>query len=209
MKLSVIFVSNSYNKELQMMTQNAINTACTGEINKEIIIIESSGEKFENADKIIYEKNSFNYNKFLNIGIRESSGNYLALCNNDLIFLKNWDQIVKIMQDNNILSASPFSENKCGHKSKYKRDSGIYYGYRIGHELLGWCVVISKQVFTIIGSLDESKRFWYSDNLYAKQLIKNKIKHALITNCIVQHLCSKTLSLLDKDKQFEYTMKEK
>jgi hypothetical protein len=103
------------------------------------------------------------------------------------------------MAENNILSASPFSDNKCAFKSNYfYGDKKIHFGYDIGITLLGWCIIVNRIIFNTINKLNESCNFWHSDNLYAQQLSKYNINHALICESLVTHIGSKTISVLDE-----------
>lgn len=204
MKLSIIIVSSSKNEELKKITQQAINTAkfCS-DLEKEIILVESEDIKFENIDKFISSKNlEINYNHFLNLGILQATGDYIALCNNDLIFHKDWDtNIIRIMEENQILSASPLNLKPKEILNEFTKG----YGIGITAQVYGWCIIINKKVIEIIGKLDEAVEFWFSDNLYAEQLKKYKIEHALIKNSFVEHLKSKSHKILPKDSGNKYT----
>ncbi|MDD5650282.1 MAG: hypothetical protein PHF86_07700 [Candidatus Nanoarchaeia archaeon] len=205
--LSIVIVSSARTESLVSMTQQAINTSMLqSDVSKELILLEDNNVSYDNVNKLIDTSNiEFNYNKFLNIGIDYCDGEFIALCNNDLVFEKNWDSvIVDTMRKNKILSASPIS----GHLVDENKES-IVWGYKIGKIVLGWCIVINRYVLELIGKLDESVTFWYSDNLYVNQLKKNKICHALICNSIVNHLCSKTVECLNKDLRLKYTKNQK
>lgn len=203
MDISIIIISSAKNKELYKMTQNTIDLAFNAsDLKKEIIVVESENVKYNNIDIQLSSNNmSLNYNKFLNMGINVSNGEYIALCNNDLLFYENWDvDIINRMKKFDILSASPYNSNKI-----YFEDDNIIYGYKIGSILCGWCIVVNKNVFNIIGKINEGVEFWYSDNLYAKQLEIGKIKHALIKNSCVKHLHSQTLRTLNYSDKKKYT----
>jgi GT2 family glycosyltransferase len=62
-----------------------------------------------------------------------------------------------------------------------------------------------KSVLNKIGDFDEEFKFWYQDDDYAKTLLKNKIKHALITKSKVTHLLSKSHDFIEDSKKFEMT----
>ena len=155
MKLSAIILAKTTTHESYKITMNCIDSLMNSEINLnlEIIIIESNKDfyssniKYPNIVKIVIPINTFNFHKFLNIGIKEALGDYLGLFNNDLIFHKNWfSEIIKASNQNNkILSFSPFgtilTENK---KDKYDT------GYKVGTHINGWCLVVKKQLFSII-----------------------------------------------------------
>lgn len=197
MKLSIIILSNTISENLFQMTLNCINSLLESEknISNEIIIVESNKNYF-NSDfqypefvKVIVPYEDFNFHKFLNIGIKNTSGNFIALCNNDLIFHKNWfSEILKISEiEPSVLSFSPTETyNFNDVVTKY------LLGYRVMIHIKGWCIVVKKEIFKKIGSLDETFDFYYADNDYALTLKYHNIKHALVFNSIVTHLEKKS-----------------
>jgi GT2 family glycosyltransferase len=195
-KLSVIILSNTVSDLIFETTINCINSLKKSEkfgeeFALEIILVESNKEydknyQFSSDVKVIIPNEEFGFHKFLNIGIRASSGNYIALCNNDLIFHKNWfSEILKVSKKRKeILSFSPIDPNIDKHKYNYE----FLIGYQVPRHIKGWCIVCKKELFDIIGGLDERLKFFYSDNDYAITLVYNNIKHALILNSKVNHL---------------------
>jgi len=208
MILTIIIVSSAKNKQLEEMTQQAINTASfKNNISKEIIVVESENVQYDNVNIKLSSNNlSLNYNRFLNMGIEKSSGDFIALCNNDLFFYENWDEeIISVMLKNNILSASPYNS-----KPRLINDNDkIVFGYQIFEVLCGWCIVANREVIKKIKKLNESVEFWYSDNLYSAQIQKHNIKHALIKTSFVKHLLSQTFRTLNKELQQKYTDDQK
>lgn len=197
MKLSAIILAMTTTKELFDMTSNCINSLVNSEneIELEIVIVESnknylnSGFKYPDNIKVIVPECDFNFHKFLNIGIKVSKGEYIALCNNDLIFCKDWfSEILKIkMMNPSIKSFSP-SENI----GDYSFTKGFELGYKIRKHLMGWCIVANREVFPKIGFLDETFDFYYADNDYAMTLKIKNVKHALVFNSHVIHLEKKS-----------------
>lgn len=59
-----------------------------------------------------------------------------------------------------------------------------------------------------IGKLDESVVFWYSDDLYACQLMAAGIMHGLFCNVRVDHIASKTLKKQSNRMQRFYEIGE-
>ncbi len=164
---------------------------------------------YKEAKVNLFWPKEFNYNACLNFGITNTETEYIALCNNDLVFKKDWTKITERMQENKVLSASPFS-NYSQHRHGYKQDGSIHYGYWIGHELLGWCIVVHRDLFSIIGKLDESRKFWCSDNVYADQLETYGLKHMLDCGSIVDHIGngSKTLNTMPSQVYRDLTTNE-
>lgn len=193
MKLSVIILSFTTTEGLFELTSNCINSLVESESNveMEIILVESnknyqhSGFKYPDFVKIIVPDADFNFHKFLNIGIKQSRGEFIALCNNDLIFYKNWfSEILKISNEN------PGIESFCpsGAINDHSFVKQFEVGYKVRTHLLGWCIVVSKEVLKKIGFLDETFDFGYADNDYAMTLKKYNIRHALVNSSKVEHL---------------------
>lgn len=193
MKLSTIILAMTTTEELFKMTSNCINSLMVSErdIDMEIIIIESNKNYFNSNFKypefvtVIVPESDFNFHKFLNIGIKVSTGEYVALCNNDLIFYNNWfAEILKVKKENPwIKSFSPSGKiDNCSITNKFE------IGYKVQTHVKGWCIVANREVFPSIGFLDETFDFYYADNDYAMSLKCNNIKHALVFNSYVMHL---------------------
>jgi GT2 family glycosyltransferase len=193
MKLSVIILSLTNTEELFKMISNCINSLVESEshISMEIIVVESnknysiSGFEYPGFVKVIIPPDDFNFHKFLNIGIKASVGEYVALCNNDLIFYKNWfSEIMKISKEYPLIkSFSPSSKI-----DDYSFAKKMELGYKVRTHIMGWCIVVNREVFHKIGFLDEAFDFNYADNDYAMTLKKYNIKHAIVYTSKVEHL---------------------
>jgi GT2 family glycosyltransferase len=199
MKLSAIILAMTTTEELFAMTLNCINSlmASENDVDMEIIVVESN-KNYIDSDfiypdyvKVIVPESRFNFHKFLNIGIKASIGDYVALCNNDLIFYNNWfNEILKVKKENpSIMSFSPNGKvNDCSFDKEFE------LGYKLRTHIMGWCIVASRNVFPEIGFLDETFDFYFADNDYAMSLKCNNIKHAIVFNSYVAHLEKKSSS---------------
>jgi glycosyltransferase involved in cell wall biosynthesis len=157
----------------------------------EIIIVESNREyqkeyTFPDFVTVIVPETSFGFHKFLNIGIEKAKGDFIALCNNDLIFHLNWfSTIVNVYKNHkDILSFSPIDPTK--ELGKFKGEYEL--GYKVTQQIKGWCLVCHKTMFRKIKKLDNRFQFYYSDNDYALSLLYYGIKHAVVSNSHVAHL---------------------
>lgn len=200
-KIDIIILSYAKTEELKALTQQTINSLLESEdssnINFNILVIESNKllAPFQfPSSTTIYPKEKFGFNKYLNIGIKMTNNQYICFCNNDLIFYKNWANRIftKMRDDIELLSASPYCPVFHGSRG-IKENSGLIYGYVNGINVTGWCIFINRKLLSTIGLFDEKIKFWYSDDDYRKTLEKHKIKHALVTESIVEHIGSKTL----------------
>lgn len=208
MLIDVVIISSATNDDLRKTTIKCLSTLMLSgqEVSFRPIVVESSNQTFDCETIHVSEK--LNYNKFLNIGFSKTKSEFVAFCNNDLIFLKGWmDSHVKIfLKIPKIDSLSPFCENfhtrnpNC-HKNFQK--NSLYFGFRPRYELTGWCFTARRKIIDKIGGFDTSVEFWYSDNAYARQLKQANLIHALDTTASVIHLfglTTATLSDADKDK---------
>jgi GT2 family glycosyltransferase len=209
MSLSVIILSKTITDKIFNTTMNCIKSLQESENfnngNLEILLIESNAnysEKFSYPKevKVIVPKEGFGFHKFLNIGIKVAKNEFVALCNNDLIFHENWfTEILKVAkQREDILSFSPIDPRKEINRFK---DSYVE-GYKVTQHIKGWCLVCKKELFDISGLLDEKFKFYYSDNDYALSLIYNNIKHVVVSNSHVSHLHKVTTNDVAKEKDY-------
>lgn len=175
------------------------------------IVVEThpNAQPYKEAKLNLFWGKEFNYNACLNFGILHTTTEYIALCNNDLVFQKGWTGITERMEQYKVMSASPFSHYS-QHRHGYSANGSIHYGYWIGHELLGWCIVVHRDLLNIVGKLDESQKFWCSDDVYADQLKQAGLKHMLDCGSVVDHIGggSKTLKTMPSNIRHEYTSKE-
>jgi GT2 family glycosyltransferase len=214
--IDVIILSYAQSPALFKTTVDCINSLLTSEdlseIQFRIVVIESEKKlkpyKYKNATTI-YPDEPFGYHRYMNIGIQMTSSPFVCLCNNDLIFHPDWaSEMLKVFNlYPNLLSASP----ACSiHHPKMgiPINSGVLPGYRIRYEVAGWCLFVRREIFKIIGELDENYKFWCADNDYANTLWVLNIGHVLVTSSVVDHLESKTLYSQSADIQEKLTEQE-
>ena len=212
-KLSAIFLSNTINESIFEMTKNCIQTMIDSEKGNfnllfELILVESNCNYldqgfFYNEDiQVITPNEDFNFHRFLNFGIRHATGNYIALCNNDLVFYKNWfSEILKISNANpQISSFSPYDETSNKIPTSVIQNNSYCEGYEIQKQLTGWCIIVEEKTLELIGELDERFNFYYADNDYAMTLRKYNITHALVCKSKVLHLGGKVSKAIRNPK---------
>jgi GT2 family glycosyltransferase len=144
----------------------------------------------------------------LNLGIKEGNSPYVALCNSDLTYEKDWaSNIIKVMEEYpNIKSASPWCP--AVHGSNKGHENNVYLGYEVRNEFCGWCIFQQRSLYETIGMLNEGVKFWYSDNILAEELKLRKIDHVLVSNSVVNHHdknIGKTADTLSNDEKLEFT----
>jgi GT2 family glycosyltransferase len=124
----------------------------------------------------------------MNFGRKLGNNPYVCLCNNDLIFRKNWaSEILKTASEfPDVLSFCPICP-KTQPLYGILPNTGNYFGYQVRKEISGWCIFHKREIYDLIGDLDESFTHWFSDNDYSLSLYEKSIKHCLVSSSIVEH----------------------
>jgi len=209
--IDIIILSFSKNEHLKSLTIQTISTLMSSEdpenIHFNILVIESNWElkpyQFQYSTTI-YPEEKFGFHKYLNIGIKLTSNPYVCLCNNDLIFQKSWaTEIIKAMDNDSKISCAvpycPIFHKKHGFEENAPPFPG-YFGV-----LIGWCIFVKREIFDIIGPLDEKFVFWYCDYDFGNTLENLGIKSCLISTSYVTHLGSETLSTINEKEYKKLT----
>ena len=119
---------------------------------------------------------------------------YVALCNNDLIFEKGWaSALIKKMKEHDVMSASPMDPAT---HAGVKFEDGALKGRlvtKMPRHLTGWCIFQDLRIYKTLGALDSSAQFWHSDTLYASQLAEHALGHILVEDSKVHHLDGQTI----------------
>lgn len=159
----------------------------------------------------MYVPELFNYNKFLNIGLDffdffNLESDYTFILNNDLIFeynsIKNAINLMELRKD--IHSFSPFTKNWHCH-NEFLNQKGIIEDNRRSYGLAGWCLFIRTEVFKKLGKFDEQFIYFYQDDDYRMNLLKNGFKHGLIRESEITHVLSQSFELIPELLKNLYT----
>jgi len=218
--IDVVLISDAKTEELKKVTKDAINSLTKADGTFYVYVIESNSDityneyndfKWKHKVTTIHPEVPFGYHRYLNIGRKAGKSKYVALCNNDLTFERDWaNVIIDFMETNPIYkSVSPWCPQTQGDNSQHK--GKIYEGYRVRGELAGWCIFQQRDIYDTYpgGKLDENFEFWFCDNDYALTLETNNIKHALVCDSVVNHHdgnLGKTGITLDSKNQARITM---
>jgi len=207
----------SYCKDIEYFK---LNVACINsliesedEIEFRIVVVESNKnwlrEPFRydmNNVHVIVPENDFNFNKFLNTGIAAGESELVILANNDLIFHRGWLSEILAIRNlrGDILSFCPFDRKSIYLKWEKFKTNAYIIGYRVPIEFVGWCVVLERSVFGVIGPLDETFDLYFQDNDFARTLQHHGVLHALVPNSFVEHLGGRTTGIVDASKTKKY-----
>jgi GT2 family glycosyltransferase len=193
--IDIVILSYSADPILKKQTENCLRSLFDSERNSEeifnVIVLESQEnvvwDHYPNT-KTYDPPKPYGYHKFMNFGRKLGNNPYVCLCNNDLIFEKNWaSEILKSTSHlPDVLSFSPLCP-KTQPLYGILPNSGYHLGYQIRKEISGWCIFQRREIYETIGDLDESFTHWFSDNDYALTLYEKSIKHCLVSSSIVEH----------------------
>jgi GT2 family glycosyltransferase len=213
MNIDAIILSNTSDLHYYGLTCRTINSLKQSDKLNEIkiLVVESQDRsKFEEEGfsyincNTIFPNQKFGYNKFLNIGIKHSTAEWILICNNDLLFTEDWlVEAKKVIEAHpNIKSFSP----KCPKWESHKdiADGSIIEGYTVPVQICGWCILLHRSLIDNYELFDEQFDFWFQDNDYSMVLQSNNEKHALMTSSKVYHMASSSHDLL-KDNLNELT----
>jgi GT2 family glycosyltransferase len=199
------------------MNRQCIHSLITSEPTTEfnIVIVESNtnwealGYRYNfDSVSVVIPGEPFNFNRFLNIGLRNTQNELVVLANNDLKFHQGWlSEMMRVRQRHpRLLSFCPFDRT-----SRYLRwedfnDRELIEGYRVPIEFVGWCVVLYRHVFNTTGPFDENFDLYFQDNDFANTLRQHGVPHALIPSSFVEHIGGATTGVVDASKTKKYAV---
>ena len=205
-KVDIVILSYAKDESLKRITMDAITSLLISEksehVSFRILVIESNKGlqpyAYPNTETV-YPHVKFNFNRYLNIGLKWAANEYVCFCNNDLVFHPGWaSNMLKAFDDDaSLMSASPVCPDL--HPAiGIQLNTGNYYGYRVRHEIAGWCIFAKRSLFKNIGKFDEHFKFWFADSDYAKTIESKRHRHALISSSLVTHLDGISTKELDE-----------
>jgi autotransporter strand-loop-strand O-heptosyltransferase len=216
--IDVICLTNTKDDKFYGLTNQTIKTLLKSEknIHFNINLIESNSNnelKYNFPDlKYIKPNETFNYNRFLNIGLKNCNNDWVLIMNNDINFTEGWlSEILKEHEKNpDVKSFSPFDPIAAQkHYPHLYKDGNLYIGYKTPVELMGWCILVKKEVLDLIGGFDEQFDFWFQDDDYGQTLKSHNILHGLVKSAVVYHFESSSHNLLSKREKDRMTTQAK
>lgn len=219
MKIDAIILSNTADLHRYALTCRTINTLKQSDKLNEVDVYIVESQDTDSIHKngfiytgctTIYPRQPFGYNKFLNIGIKHTTSEWILVCNNDLLFTDNWlleaKRIIELNPD--IKSFSP----RCPdwHLHKNLPSVSLVEGYTVPVQIVGWCILMHRSLIDQYHLFDEQFDFWYQDNDYAMVLQTNNERHGLMVNSNVYHVESASHDLIsDRHKELTIGQQQK
>lgn len=203
-KLSVIILSYALDDDIYKMNCRALKSLFESENwenHLEVLLIESKKDStytypFPNV-KVLIPKEEFGFHKFFNIGLSRTDGEYVAFCNNDIIFKKSWFSEIKKVADahRRFKCFSPIDDSGDYPKmtpEELPRNKDYYKGWEHQKHFAPWCFVWKREVFDIIGPFDETFDLYGADGDELFTLSRNALYSTVCTKSIVRHMAGQT-----------------
>ena len=196
-EVDCVMLAYSKTSNARKMTQEAIDSlhASSDYYKFNVMVIETqAGEITYNGATVIQPGIPFNYNAYLNVGFAKCTAPWIIVANNDLVFHKGWfEAMMKVGAD----SMSPWTDQYPAHNNIKDKIIG---GFQVSILVCGWCIVMKKAVLDKLGKFDEQFDFWFQDNDYALQLLKNQFQHVFVGTSWVTHLYSQSHKLIPPEE---------
>lgn len=204
-KLSVIILSYAIDNDIYEMNCRALKSLIESETwtdeNLQVLLIESKKDSsypypFPNVEVLIPNED-FGFHKFFNIGIKKTNGEYIAFCNNDIIFKPGWFSEIKKVADvhKRLKCFSPIDDSGDYPKmtpEALPRDKDYYKGWDHQKHFAPWCFVWKRKVFDITGPFDETFDLYGADGDELFTLSRNALWSVVCTKSVVNHLAGQT-----------------
>jgi hypothetical protein len=184
----VVILSKAAAPQLAAMTQKAVDTAVVGALPfaVNVIVVEQEPRVSYGQAHTIHQAAPFAFNRFLNIGARQGTAEWVMFSNNDVIYTDGW--LTNLIAANHPV-VSPLEPADVRMAGATANETGT----RVGRHLAGWAFMMKREIWQQIGELDEDFDGWCADDALIEQLSQLSIKPMLVVDAIVNHLGSKTL----------------
>ena len=191
-KIDIIILSNTADdtyRNLLNITVNSIKAQTDVESN--IILVETNTEYKTKEqynlpiDVLVVPNEKFNFDRFLNHGLKYSTADYICFSNNDVRYFTNsLSNLIGGLQDYD--SVCPFG---IGYAWGFEEGATVEH-IQINRSFLGWCYCFTRRTMNECfgGKFDEQFEFYRQDDDVKRTLIKNKFRHAVVGSAKVEHL---------------------
>ena len=216
-KLSVVILSYAIDDEVYQMNCRAIESLLSSENwsdgEPEVMLIESNRESAYEYDKrvrVLMPEEKFGFHRFFNIGLKQTSGEFVAFCNNDIVFQPGWwSAIMEVKKKHpKFMCFSPVDSSYPMMAEEIAKGKDYVIGWENKRHFAAWCFVWERKVFDTIGRFDETFDFYSADDDELQTLRYYAIPNVLVTGSEVTHLSQVVTNKVGLEK-YKVTDKEK
>ena len=197
MKLSVIILSYAVDDEVYQMNCQAIESLFAskdwGDSEPEVVLMESNrGAKYayDKRVRVMMPEERFGFHRFFNIGLDNTSGEFVAFCNNDIVFMPGWWSTIMSVKEQHpkFMCFSPIDSSYPMMAEEIAKSQDYTIGWENKRHFAAWCFVWERKVFDTIGRFDETFDFYSADDDELQTLRYYAIPNVLVTGSEVKHL---------------------
>lgn len=211
-KISVIILSYTLDDEIYQMNCRCIESLFDAEQWQEgqlqVILVESNKDntyRYDDRVEVIVPEEKFNFHRFFNIGLEHANGEFIAFCNNDIVFTKGWfSAIMKVKAIHpEFMCFSPLDRSYPLMSEEALPSSNNYYiGWENKKHFAAWCFVWDRKVFDTIGKFDETFDFYSADDDELQTLRYYAIPNVVVTHSQVKHLSQVVTNKMNNPEAF-------
>lgn len=204
-KLSVIILSYTIDDDIYQMNCRALHSLYDSENwtedNLQVLLIESKKDSHYTypwpTTEVLIPDEAFGFHRFFNIGLEKTDGEFIAFCNNDIIFYKGWfSAILDVANAHKRFKCfSPIDDSGDYPKmtpEALPRDKDYYKGWEHQKHFAPWCFVWKREVFDITGPFDETFDLYAADCDEQNMMSRNALWSVVCTKSVVRHLAGQT-----------------
>jgi len=142
-------------------------------------------------DVLVVPNEKFNFNRFLNHGLKYSTADCICFSNNDVRYFPNsLSNLINALQTYD--SVCPFGVGyACSLYKLLNLDTNSNLeDCRLNSSFIGWCYCFTKRTMNecFDGKFDEQFEFYRQDTDIMNTLIENKFRHAVVGSAKAEHL---------------------
>ena len=180
----------------------------------ELIIVDNGSKREEIrqyikevADKYIFNKTNLGFPKACNQGAKIAEGGLICFLNSDTIVTENWlSNMIKTMENSEkCVAVGPLgnpefrTDEKTGtifghqqYEGQYNKDTKVKF-------LVGYCLLIKKEIFDKILFDEDFELGMYEDNILCEKINKLGYEMWVSSKSLVKHIGSVTFRINDLD----------
>lgn len=196
--LSVIILSYALDDEIFQMNCRCLDSLFDSEQwesgQLQVLLMESNRQNpytYDERVEVLMPDEDFNFHRFFNIGLAQTDGDFVAFCNNDIVFTKGWFTAIMQVKEahKKFMCFSPLDRSyPMMGEDTLPSNKPYYIGWENKKHFAAWCFVWERIVFDIIGPFDEVFDFYSADDDELQTLRSYAIPNVVVTNSEVKHL---------------------
>lgn len=196
--LSVIILSYAIDDEIYQMNCQCLASLFDSENWEEgqlqVLLIESNKQNpytYDQRVEVLIPDERFNFHRFFNIGLAHTEGEFVAFCNNDIVFTQDWFSYIMAVKQSHpeFMCFSPLDRSYPLMGEDILSSTKDYYiGWTNKKHFAAWCFVWERKIFDVIGKFDETFDFYSADDDELQTLRYYAIPNVVVTHSEVKHL---------------------